>query len=82
MNCKWCDGEKDPFDYRGGLAYCSAECERQALEYAVRCMDALAEGKAPPDKETVIEQRERARRWTPDRMARRINELTERVHAE
>jgi hypothetical protein len=45
-------------------------------------MDALAEGKAPPDKETVIEQRERARRWTPDRMARRINELAEGVYAE
>jgi len=76
------DGDPDPFDYRGWSEYCSAECERQAIEYAVRCMDARVEGNDPPDKETVMELHERARRWTPDRMARRINELTERVHAE
>ena len=82
MKCKWCDGEADRYDYLGWSEYCSAECKRQAVEYAVRCMDALAEGNALPDKETVMEQHERARRWTPDRMARQINELKERVHAE
>lgn len=77
MKCQWCGGEKDPFNYAGGLRHCSMQCQDRATLYAMKCMDARLEGEEPPTKEEFKTQCQRSKRWTPETMHERVAELRE-----
>jgi hypothetical protein len=75
FKCQWCEGEKDGLADGGGIEYCSAECERAALYHAMRVLDGQTEASDIPDKWDTMDLRQRAKRWTPERMQERIREL-------
>lgn len=76
MKCEWCETEMDPF--KGyGLRYCSSDCYNHAIQYAAELADAMFENRDPPSKEAFMSRQQRGRKWTPDKMRERIDELRE-----
>jgi hypothetical protein len=57
--------------------YCSARCRDRALQFATTQAEAWFDGDDSPSKEDFQAQRERAKRWTPDRMQARVDELSD-----
>jgi hypothetical protein len=76
MNCAWCDGEKSVTG-GGGLRYCSEDCRNSAIQFHIRRMDALADGEELPTKDEFKTMQQRARRWTPETMGERIDDVQE-----
>lgn len=61
------------------MRYCSPTHRQAGLKHAAKVLEAFQEGEDPPEKPTVEEiekRRERASKWTPERMNERIEELT------
>lgn len=75
MECEWCGDDMEPFAIGGGLNTCSMECENRQLQYAAIALEARFEGEDPPSRDEFKKRNERARKWTPDRMQHRIDEL-------
>lgn len=62
------------------LMYCSAECERLQRSLAIMRFDARFEAGEDPSEvrvEDIADLRQRAKRWTPETMQERIDELRE-----
>jgi hypothetical protein len=79
MRCEWCESEADLLKPGGGLRYCSVECEHRAVEYAILVWEARVGDDEPPSKEEFMARNQRARKWTPDEMKERIDELREGI---
>jgi hypothetical protein len=76
FKCEWCGGEIDSFPLT--RQYCSSECHNYAINYAVERLDAMfEEDKDVPTKAEFKSRQQRARKWTPDKMHERIDELRE-----
>jgi len=75
MKCEWCGGGSEPFDYRGGLRYCSHECQHAAELWAFEKFEAMFEDGDPPSKADIDRRIRQSSRWTPDKMAERVAEL-------
>lgn len=74
MNCVWC-GDQHDIVGPGGLQYCSDLCERAATVYAFSRYDAMISDADPPTKADIDRRIRRSKRWTPEKMQERIDEL-------
>jgi len=60
--------------------YCSADCEQLAAQAALERLFAELDGEEPPSMKEIADRRQRAKRWTPETMQERIDELQSITH--
>ena len=55
--------------------YCSADCRSIQLELSARRVEAMFTDAEPPSMDDLMDERQRAKRWTPETMQEHINEI-------
>lgn len=57
------------------MGHCSSECQRLSEELIIEKYDAWVNDRPEPTMEDLLNRKERAKRWTPETMEERIEEL-------